>query len=121
MKRYDFDVELDGQNEPFEFSLEKNVECIRSFAITSNKDNLLFYRGSLKLEIGGIEYLCEDYEAKLLICGTNIAPNRRRYIFRTPASPGNGILKVTYKDTSHESAAFSTYRVSIYVYYDIKA
>ena len=120
MKRHDFNVEFEGQDEAFEFKLDKNVACVRSFAITSNKDNLLFYRGTLKLEIGGIEYLCEDYEAKLLICGTNVAPNRRRYIFRTPAEPGNGIIKISYKDNSHESAAFSAYRVSIYVYYDIK-
>jgi len=119
IKIFDFNVVASGENEPHEFELDKNAEFVTGFVLTSDFDNMLFYRGSFRLEIGGVEYIPEKYESKLILTGINVAPNSRIYqLGNIPV--GNGKIKITYKDTNHASAAFATYRVSLYVHCILK-
>lgn len=102
-----------------EFELDKNAEFVTGFLLTSDLDAQLFYRGSFRLEIGGIEYIPEKFEAKLSMCGINVAPNSRVYqLGNIPV--GNGKVKIVYVDTNHVNAAFSAYRVSLYVHTILK-
>ncbi len=114
IKRFDFSP-ANGSNQSYEFEVDKTAEFITAVILTSDRDDRLFYRGSSKIEIGGIEYLPENFEAKLLMCGINVAPNSRVYqLGNVPV--GNGKVKITYKDTNHPDAPFVAYRVSLYVH-----
>lgn len=111
-----FDISVTEANKVFSktFELDKNITHIKGILFTSDKDDLLYYRGSQKVEINKEEIFPENYESKLLLSGINVSPNRRYYdLGNQPA--GNGSIKVEYKDTDDSRAYFTPYRVSLYV------
>jgi len=96
------------------FELDKNIVSVTGILFTSDKDDLLYYRGSQKVEINKEEIFPENYESKLLLSGINVSPDNRYYdLGNQPA--GNGTIKVQYKDIEDSRAAFVPYRVSLYV------
>jgi hypothetical protein len=111
-----FNIFIDKPNMVYaqSFEMDKTIAFIKGVLMTSNKDDLLYYRGSQKIEINRQEIFPEDYESKLLMTGINCSPNVR--YFQTGEMPiGNGILKVDYKDTDDSRAAFEPYRISVYL------
>lgn len=110
-----FDIEVTSANKTFSksFELDKDVLFLTGMLITSDKDDLLYYRGSQRMEVNKEEIFPENYESKLLQSGINVAPKSRYYdLGKVP--PGNGIIKVDYKDIDHPITVFSSYRVSFY-------
>ena len=112
-KRFDIQVAALGDKVKADFELEKTVKTITGMLLTSDRDDLLFYRGSQKIEVNGQEVFPEDYESKLLMSGISLQPNHR--FFEMETDPGNGIVSITFQDTDHPAVAFATYRVSLYV------
>ena len=112
-KRFDIEVTAANRTVSKSIQLDKDVLFINGILITSDNDDLLHYRGSQRMEINKEEIFPENYESKLLQSGINVAPKSRYYdLGKVP--PGNGIIKVDYKDTNHPIAVFSSYRVSFY-------
>lgn len=110
-----FDIEVTSASRIFSksFELDKDVVFILGMLVTSDKDDFLYYRGSQRVEINKEELFPENYESKLLQSGINVSPNARYYdLGKIP--PGNGIIKVDYKDTAHPLTVFAPYRVSFY-------
>ena len=113
-KRFDISVTEPDKIFSKSFELDKNIVSVKGILFTSDKDDLLYYRGSQKVEINKEEIFPENYESKLLLSGINVSPNNRYYdLGGQPA--GNGTIKVEYKDTEDTRAAFVPYRVSLYV------
>lgn len=113
-KRFDIQVTASNQSVSKIFELDKTVVSINGLLITSDKEDLLYYRGSQKIEINNEEFFPENYESKLLMSGINVAPKGRYYdIGGVP--PGNGTIKLSYQDTEDTRTVFSSYRVSLYV------
>lgn len=119
IKIFDFQVVQAGENLAHEFDLDKTAEFVTAIALTTNLDSQMYYRGSFKFEIGGIEYIPEKFESKLIMTGINVPPNARTYQFGN-IPVGNYKVKITYKDTNHPNTVFSTYRVSLYVHCILK-
>ncbi|NOT90522.1 hypothetical protein [Ferruginibacter sp.] len=113
-KRFDIAVTEPGKTFSKTFELDKNIIAVKGILFTSDKDDLLYYRGSQKVEINKEEIFPENYESKLLLSGINVSPNQRYYDLGSQPS-GNGAIKVEYKDSNDVRAAFSPYRVSLYV------
>lgn len=114
-ERFDIKIKEAGQGYKGEFELDKNACIITAIALTSDRDDLLFYRGTQKIQLNDQELFPEDFESKLLMSGLNVAPNQRAVsIGDLPA--GNGKLDVYYTDTDHVAASFTPYRVTIYVF-----
>ncbi len=118
-KRFDVQVETEGQSISRNFELDKNVKLIHGLLLTSNRDDLLYYRGQQKIEINKEEFFPETYESKLLMCGINVSP-RGRYYDLGGVLPGNGTIKMDYKDVPDGRSEFAPYRVSLYVDYEIE-
>src|SRR5687768_11218322 len=74
------------------FDLDKNITAIHGILFTSDRDDLLYYRGTAKVELNRQEIFPEGYESKLLMSGLNVSPNNRYYIL-TGIPVGNGKLK----------------------------
>lgn len=113
-----FDVSVDDQNNTFrgEFELDKNAKFLLGIIITSDRDDLLFYRGSQKIQLNDTELFPEGFESKLLMSGLNVAPDDRM-ITLGEIPTGNGRLEVVYKDQYHDFAnSFAPYRVTIYAF-----
>lgn len=112
--RYDVLVEHTGQNVIRLCELDKTITAIIGLLVTSDKDDLLYYRGSQKIEINNEEYFPENYESKLLMSGINADVNQRYYKLEN-VSPGNGKIKLTFQDTDDLRTSFVPYRVSLYI------
>ena len=113
-KRFDIPVTEPDKIFSKTFDLDKNITTVKGMMLTSDKDDLLYYRGSLRLEINKEEIFPENYESKLLMTGINVSPNGRYYdLGGKPA--GNHAIKVEYKDSTDSRANFVPYRVSVYV------
>lgn len=113
-KRYDLQVTTPNSIVREQFELEKNVTRVTGILLTSDREEMLYLRGSQKIEINNEEYFPEKYESKLLVSGMNVSPNDRYYRIQNH-SAGNRIMKVEYADTGDGRASFSPYRVSIYL------
>ena len=117
-KRFDIQVATKGQKVTGKFELDKTVKVIKGIKVTSDREDLLFYRGSQKVDINGKERFEENYESKNLQSSINVDVNNR-YKDMKDTEPGNGIVVITYIDNQHPLYAFSPYRVSLYVQYEI--
>jgi hypothetical protein len=117
-KRYDLQVPQSGAIVRESFELDKNVSRVTGILLTSDKEEMLYNRGSQKIEINNQEYFPEKYESKLLLSGLNVSPNDRYYKLDNP-SVGNRIMKVEYVDSADSRSSFSPYRVSIYLELEI--
>lgn len=111
-----FDIQITEANKTVSksFELDKNIKSIKGVLVTSNRDELMYHRGTQKIEINKEEYFPENYESKLLMSGMNVAPNQRYYSLGN-VNPGNGNINLTYTDSDDGLTTFSPYRVSLYV------
>lgn len=112
-----FDLIIDADNQTFRdsFELDKNAKCLIGIALTSDRDDMMFYRGSQKIQLNEIELFPEGFESKLLLSGLNVAPDHRM-ISVGHLDTGNGKLDVAYTDKHHDLAKFIPYRVTIYTF-----
>lgn len=113
-KRFDLTVSEEEGTVTKTFELDKSIKTVKGLLITSNKDDILYYRGSQKIEINGEEIFPEGYESKLLMSGIGVSPKIRYYDIGSFA-PGNGIVKVTFADNDDQRTLFEGYRVSLYL------
>lgn len=118
-KRFDIEVTDEDSNYNKNFELDKSIVCIRGLLFTSDKDDLMYFRGSQRVEINKQEYFPEAYETKLLMTGVNVRPNAKYYHLGR-VHPGNGIVRVEYKDTDDGRTTFEPYRVSLYLDCDME-
>jgi hypothetical protein len=118
-KRYDIDITAANAIHTKTFELDKTVEKVYGLLFTSDRDDLMYYRGSGKVEINSDEIFPEGYESKLLMSGLNVSPNDRYYNLGG-VPPGNFKVKVEYKDTPDARLQFVPYRVSVYLDVEIK-
>ena len=113
-KRFDIKILVANSSVSDTFELDKNIVKVHGILVTSDKDDLLYYRGTQKIEINKEEFFPENYESKLLMSGINVAPKQRYYDLGGVA-PGNGLVKITYKDLDDGRTVFAPYRVSLYL------
>ncbi|MDI1355752.1 MAG: hypothetical protein PSX36_12595 [bacterium] len=116
-KRFDIKILVANSSVSDTFGLDKNVVKVHGILVTSDKDDLLYYRGEQKIEINNKEIVPENYESKLLMSGINVEPKSRYYPLGGVA-PGNGLVKISYKDLDDGRTVFTPYRVSLYLDYE---
>ena len=112
-----FDIQITEENQLIkkEFELDHNAHYLIGIVLTSEFDELLYYRGTQRIHLNDRVLFPENYESRLLMSGLNVSPNNR--IVDTGTIPtGNSKLEVWYQDTPHENTNFRPYRVSIYAY-----
>jgi hypothetical protein len=113
-KRFDIQITAANSTVSQTFDLDKAVVVIRGLLITSDKDDLIYFRGTQRIEINRDEVFPEGYETKLLMTGVNVTP-KGRYYELGDIKPGNGNVRLDYKDTDDGRTQFSPYRVSLYL------
>lgn len=119
-KRFDLLITAGDATYTQTFELDKTIAFVKGVLLTSDKDDLMYYRGSQKIEINRQEIFPEGYESKLVISGINCPVNQRYYL--TGNMPiGNGLVKIDYKDKDDSRAPFEAYRISLYLDCELKA
>lgn len=113
-KRFDIQITSPEQQVVQTFQLDKNITSIKGLLLSADKEDLLYYRGSQRLEVSKNELFPDGYESKLLMSGLNLSPHLRFY--ETGSLPvGNGIIKIDFKDSNDGRTIFESYRVSLYL------
>ncbi len=112
--RCDIAITAPGQVFSKTFELDKQITHVKGLLVTADKEDLLYFRGSQRIELNKEEYFPEHYESKLLHSGSNVGPNQKYYDMEN-APVGNGVLKVDYKDSDDGRSQFIPYRVSVYL------
>lgn len=112
-KRFNIQVAAANQSVTKTFELDKTIKGIKGVLVTSDKDDLMYYRGSQRIEINKEEFFPDDYESKLLMSGINVPPKQRYYDLGN-VNPGNGSIKVIYTDADDGRTVFAPYRVAVY-------
>jgi hypothetical protein len=119
-KRFDLpEITVAGADYKDEFELDKHATKIKGILITADREDKLYYRGTLQVILNGDEIIPENYHARLLMSGLGVNPNER--FLTLNMDPGNAIMKVAYTDNVSSVAGFNSYTVSIYVEYEIEA
>ncbi|MEX1239459.1 MAG: hypothetical protein WEB30_07070 [Cyclobacteriaceae bacterium] len=113
-------VEVEGQPVSKKFDLDKNVKLVHGIMLSSDRPNLLYYRGTQRIELSGDELMVEDFESKILMSGLSVPPKDRYWPLGNGVVAGNGELKILYKDTGNSNALFSPYKVIIYAQCEMK-
>jgi hypothetical protein len=113
-KRFDIKITQANSTVSDTFELEKNIVKVHGVLVTSDKDDLLYYRGTQKIEINKEEFFPDNYESKLLMSGINVSP-KQRYYDLGGVTPGNGRVQIVYKDLDDGRTVFVPYRVSLYL------
>lgn len=114
-ERFDLTITGEGEVKKGEFQLDSNADVVYGIALTSNFEELLYYRGSQKIQVNDQELFPENFESKLLMSGLSVPPNQRVAKVGLIES-GNGKVEVWFKDTESDKAAFEQYTVSIYIF-----
>lgn len=112
-KVYSFLVDAAATPITKKFDLDKNVKLVHGILLSSDQPNMLFYRGSQRIEINGEEIFPEDYESKLLMSGIAVPPNAKFRKLGNGVVSGNGEVKMQYKDTENPNTSFTPYKVII--------
>jgi hypothetical protein len=119
-KIYTFLVEDENQAVNKKFDLDKNVKVVHGMALSSDRPNLLFYRGSQRIELSGDELFPEDFESKMFMSGMAVAPDDKYKSLGNGVVAGNGELKIQYKDANNLNAPFAPYKVIISLLCEMK-
>ncbi len=119
-KVFSFLVDAEGEVFNKKFDLDKNVSLVRGILLSSNKPNMLFYRGSQRIEISGDEIFPEEHESKLLMTGMSVSPDGKFLTLGDGAVAGNGVLKIQYRDEINPNAVFTAYKVIIVLLCEMK-
>ena len=114
-KRYSFMVTASNALSPQKFELDKNVKLVKELLMSSGNPNLLFYRGSQRIEINGEEIYPDGFESRLLMSGISVPPDQKFASLGEAVVAGNGEIKLQYMDTDNPSAPFQPYEVSLYL------
>lgn len=118
-ERFDIEVTASGETVKGEWELDRHADVTFGVAITSDSEEMIYYRGSQKMQINDRELFPEDFESKLLMTGLSVAPNQRMAKVGN-VETGNKRVEVWYKDQNHPKAPFSPYRVSFYFFSRVK-
>jgi hypothetical protein len=113
-KRFDIQITTANSSTTEIFEMEKSITAYKGMLFTSNMDDMLYFRGSARVEINKDEVFPDGYESKLLMSGINVSPDRRYFTLEN-MKPGNGQVKIEFVDTDDGRTTFEPYRVSLYL------
>ncbi len=114
-ERFDIKIENNDQVTKAAWELDKNANLLYGLLLTSDREDLLYYRGSQKIRLNDQELFPEDFESKLLMTGLAVSPNDRMVKVGL-IETGNGRIEVSFKDQTHPKVKFTPYTVSFYFF-----
>jgi hypothetical protein len=100
------------------FELDKSAHRIIGIEMSSNRPDIMFFRGTQIIKINDEEFFPEGHQTMKLMCGQNILPHERFYDLKG-IDPGNRKVELIYTDTDNAAAAFEPYKAILYVYCSI--
>lgn len=114
-ERFDLQIDSPNQTHKASWEIDRNAAILFGVAITSDNEEMIYYRGTQKIQINDQELFPFDFESKLLMSGLGVSPNNRM-VKLGDVKTGNKRVEVTYTDQDHPQTRFSPYRVTFYFF-----
>ncbi len=103
-----------------EYEIDDDVTKVKGFWLSSDREDLLFYRGTLYLKFNGAEWVEAGTQAKNFMNSSNVDYWLRMWPFGDgTADPGDQEMAVDYTDNDHPNTVFEPYSVHVFVEFDI--
>lgn len=118
-KRFDLKVTQANKTVSQSFELDKNFVAVKGMMLTSDRRDLLFFRGSQRIEINKDELFPSEYLSEMLMSGINV-PINERYHDLGSIDTGNKIVKMDFSDSDAFGTAFAPYTVYLFLKCDKK-
>jgi hypothetical protein len=113
---FELQINSPGESPKVSFTLDKNVKIIFGLSLSSDRDDMLYYRGKQAIYINGEEFFPANFESKYLMHGMQIPGAERMYRIGE-VEPGNRQVDLHYTDHANDDMiAFSPYAVFLYVF-----
>jgi hypothetical protein len=119
-KWFDIAVTAPDQVYSVSYELDKTIAFITGIDFTTNRDKLLYQRGTHRLEINRFEVFPEGFPTKKVYHLPDVESHKRFYRRGDRIPVGNGIIKVEYKDTSDATAPFEPYTIRVVLDCELK-
>lgn len=113
-KTFNLQVTDAGKTVKKTFEVDKSVVSVHAVALQSNREELMYYRGSFKLEINKDEIFSEETSAKKIYALPSVDANNRSYRIGSIAT-GNGLITFEYTDNEDGRTVFAPYTVSLII------
>ncbi len=110
-----FDIQVTEPDKTYSvtYELDKTVGFVTGIGLDTNREKLMYQRGTQKIEINRQEIVPEGFLSKRLYHLPTIEAHLR-FLRRGGRIPvGNGIVKVDYKDSTDALAPFEPYWIRI--------
>ena len=115
-ERFTIDVTESAGTFKGSFEVDKNAHRIIGIAISSDRDDIIYYRGTQSIRINDEEFFPEGYESKYLMSGLSVSPNERCCRIGR-IKPGNRKIDIAYTDSGNDAMIeFLAHHVYLYVY-----
>jgi hypothetical protein len=114
IQRFDLAITAAGQLHSDTFEIQAGTSKVLGILMTSDREDLMFYRGAQEIKVNSQEFMPEGYESKLLMSGLNVPPHERYHT--AEFAVGSRKVEMRYRDSEHTKAPFEPYRVSLYVF-----
>lgn len=109
---FNLQVTDNGKTVKKTFEVDKSVVVINAVALTSNREEVMYYRGSVRLEINKDEIYSEGTPAKEIYSLPSVDANKRPLGIGTIPT-GNGLITLEYTDNEDGRTPFVAYTVSL--------
>ena len=109
-RSFKFAITQSGQQVAQVFVVDDDVVAITGIALSSDRENLLWYRGTQEVRVSGDEIFPRDYESKRLQYGVD---STERYFDLGEAPVPNRRVEVNYVDWDSPAATFAPYTVTV--------
>lgn len=118
---FQFSLQVSDANQTLNlvFPMNKNIRVVTGILITADIEEVIYYRGKQRIEIGGKEIFPAKYETKLLMTSLNISPNDK-FFDLVGVKPGDGNLKIAYTDVANPRFNLIACTVSVYIKSEIE-
>ncbi len=96
------------------FELDKNFVAVKGLVIDSSRPELIFLRGSQRIEVNKDELFPAEYLSRMLMSGNNV-PLDLRYLTLESIDTGNKIVKMDFTDSDAFGTVFAPYTVYLFL------
>jgi len=114
-----FEITVTSAGETVEdsFTVPSIFKTIEDMLLTSNRKDLLAFRGKFRMNIGDQEIFTKNYRAELVMPGFHVSPNEkwRKLLQVADLEKSGDEIEFSYTDDQNGTGNFAPYVVYLYV------
>ena len=114
---FELDVTAAGATVEETFTLPSIFKSVDDMLLTSNRKDLLAFRGKFRMSIGDQEIFTKNYRAELVMPGFHVSPDQkwRKLLQIADLEKSGNQIEFSYTDDTNGTGTFAPHKVYLYV------